>query len=60
MKTKSSFQDHLRLSTDTVSKWPEWKKGVMGGKVSSHHVCSTGIKNRDGHQPPSECKRAKP
>ena len=60
MKTKSSFQDHLRLSTDTVSKWPEWKRTVMGGGLSSRQVCSTGVKNRDGYQPPSGCKRAKP
>ena len=40
MKPQSSFQDYLRSSKDEVSKWPEWKRDVMGVVKNNHHACS--------------------
>jgi len=59
MKTQSNFQDHLRLSKDTVSKWPEWKRDVMGVALSSNKVCSTTTKSKDGFQTSCGAKIAK-
>lgn len=28
-----TFQEHLDLSSKIVSKWPEWKKSALSGKL---------------------------
>ena len=43
MKTQSSFQDHLKRSKDTVSKWPSWKREVMG-VVNKDQVSGTPLR----------------
>jgi hypothetical protein len=58
MRTQNSFQDHLRSSQATVSKWPEWKKEVMG-KVHNSESTSSQTKKQSSYRSTYECKSSK-
>lgn len=30
----NDFTEHLRRASNKVSGWPEWKRGVLGGKIA--------------------------